>query len=376
MVGVHPICRWSAPGYDGRAMPTLGEIAGRLGVSVAGDDSIAITGVNTLRDAAPAELSFLGSNRYLPDLQTTRAAAVLVGRGMKAPAEAAKPLLLVDDADLAVAQVLEWLRPAVPRPPVGVDASARVAASARLGAGCAIGPFVMIGERTRLGSNCRIHAGVVISDDVVLGDDCELLPHVVIRERITIGRRVVIHAGSVLGTDGYGYHWDGQRHAKIPQIGTVIVGDDVEIGSCVCIDRAKFNATRIGRGTKIDNLVQIAHNAVIGEDCLITGVCAVAGSARLGRGVVMGGGSGVIDHVVVGEGAVLAAYACALQDVEPGTVVSGVPARPHLRRLREQAALRRLPELIHQVRALEEQVARLVGPSECRRRDESARETA
>jgi UDP-3-O-[3-hydroxymyristoyl] glucosamine N-acyltransferase len=342
-------------------MPTLAEIAGRLGVSVAGDASVAITGINTLREAASTELSFFGSNRYLDDLRTTRAAAVLVGRRTKAPARVAQPLLLVEDADLAVAQVLEWLRPAVPHPPLGVDASARVAASARLGAGSAVGPFVVIGERTLLGRNCRIHAGVVIGDDVVLGNDCELFPHVVVRERITIGHRVIIHAGSVLGTDGYGYRWDGRQHAKIPQIGTVVVEDDVEIGSCVCIDRAKFNETRVGRGTKIDNLVQIAHNAAIGEDCLITGVCAVAGSARLGRRVVMGGGSGVIDHVAVGDGAVLGAYACALQDIEPGAAVSGVPARSHARHLREQAALRRLPDLLHQVRALEEQVARLVG---------------
>jgi UDP-3-O-[3-hydroxymyristoyl] glucosamine N-acyltransferase len=342
-------------------MPTLAEIAGRLGVSVAGNASVAITGINTLREAASTELSFLGSSRYLDDLRTTRAAAVLIGRKTKAPALGAPALLRVDDADLAVAQVLEWLRPTVPHPPVGVDTSAWIAGSARLGAGCAIGPFVVIGERTRLGDRCRIHAGVVIGNDVVLGDDCDLFPHVVIRERITLGRRVIIHAGSVLGTDGYGYRWDGQRQAKIPQIGTVVVEDDVEIGSCVCIDRAKFNETRIGRGTKIDDLVQIAHNVVIGEDCLITGVCAVAGSARLGRRVVMGGGSGVIDHVAVGDGAALGAYACALQDIEPGAVVSGVPARPHARHLREQAALRRLPDLLHQVRALEEQVARLMG---------------
>jgi UDP-3-O-[3-hydroxymyristoyl] glucosamine N-acyltransferase len=296
---------------------TISEIAEKLGIPVVGDTLIAITGINTLRNAAPTELSFLGSSQYLDEFRTTRAAAVLVDKRIKVPADSKKAMLVVDDLDKAVAKILDWFKPAVVHPPVGVDPAARIAASAVLGKGCSIGPFVTIGERTRLGRSCRVHAGVVIGDEVVIGDDCQIFPNVVIRERITIGHRVIINAGSVLGTDGFGYFWDGRRHEKVPQIGTVVVEDDVELGSCVCVDRAKFSETRIGRGTKIDNLVQIAHNVVIGENCIITGVCAVAGSATLGNGVMMGGGSGVIDHVSVGDGATIGAYACALQDVGP-----------------------------------------------------------
>jgi UDP-3-O-[3-hydroxymyristoyl] glucosamine N-acyltransferase len=197
---------------------------------------------------------------------------------------------------------------------------------------------------------------VVIGDDVTIGDDCQLLPHVVVRERITIGHRVIIHAGSVLGTDGFGYRWDGQKHRKIPQIGTVIVEDDVEIGSCVCIDRAKFDATRIGRGTKIDNLVQVAHNVQIGPHCIIVGQVGLAGSAKLGKNVVLGGQAAVRDHVTIGDGAMAAATAGIIEDVPPGAVVSGTPAFPHRQSLREQAALRRLPDLVVQVRKLQEEL--------------------
>jgi UDP-3-O-[3-hydroxymyristoyl] glucosamine N-acyltransferase len=202
---------------------------------------------------------------------------------------------------------------------------------------------------------------VVISDDVIIGNDCEIFPNVVIRERITIGSRVIIHAGSVLGTDGFGYRWDGKQHAKIPQIGTVLIDDDVEIGSCVCIDRAKMGATRVGRGTKIDNLVQIAHNCNIGANCIIVGQAGCAGSVTLGSGVVLGGQSAIRDHIKLGEGAMVAACAGVAEDVEPKAIVSGIPALPHRQSLREQAALRRLPDLVAQVRKLQEEIQKLKG---------------
>jgi UDP-3-O-[3-hydroxymyristoyl] glucosamine N-acyltransferase len=176
---------------------------------------------------------------------------------------------------------------------------------------------------------------------------------------VTLGNRVIIHAGSVLGTDGFGYRWDGKQHAKIPQIGTVIVEDDVEIGSCVCIDRAKFSATRIGRGSKIDNLVQIGHNVTVGPHCIIVGQAALAGSVTLGAGVVLGGQCAVRDHVTLADGAMVAACSGVAEDVDPKTIVSGLPALPHRQSLREQAALRRLPDLVVQVRKLQEEVDRL-----------------
>ena len=172
-----------------------------------------------------------------------------------------------------------------------------------MGTSVRVGPFVSVGERSRLGDNVVLHPGVFVGDDVEIGDDCELFPQVVVRERISIGKRVIIHAGSVLGSDGFGYRWDGKQHTKIPQIGRVIVEDDVEIGSCVCIDRAKFSTTRIGKGTKIDNLVQIGHNVQTGPHCIIVGQVGLAGSVKLGAGVVLGGQSAVRDHITLGDGA-------------------------------------------------------------------------
>ncbi len=340
-------------------MPSVSDIAALLNVPVRGDGSRPVRGVATLDTAGPDEISFISSDAFLKQFKATRAGSVIVQKKVKLPASSNAALLIVDNADLAVAQVLTYFAPPVPHPDQGVDASARVAKSAVLGEGAAIGPFVVIGQRTRLGRNCRLHPGVIIGDDVTIGDDCEFFPHVVVRERITIGNRVIINAGSVLGTDGFGYRWDGTKHAKIPQIGTVIIEDDVEIGSCVCIDRAKFSETRVGRGTKIDNLVQVAHNVRIGVHCIITGQVGMAGSVTLGNGVVLGGQSAIRDHIRLGDGAMVAACSAVADDVDAKSVVSGLPALPHRQSLREQAALRRLPDLVVQVRKLQEEITQL-----------------
>jgi UDP-3-O-[3-hydroxymyristoyl] glucosamine N-acyltransferase len=268
-------------------------------------------------------------------------------------------VISVDDADLAIAQVLEKFAPPVPRPPPGIDAFSRIAPTAHLDDSVAVGPFVVIGERTRIGRNTVLHAGVFIGDDVEIGEGCELFPQVVVRERIAIGNRVTVHAGAILGSDGFGYRWDGQRHAKVPQIGRVIIEDDVEIGSCVCIDRAKFSSTRIGRGTKIDNLVQVGHNVHAGPNCIIVGQVGLAGSVKLGAGVVLGGQCAIRDHVSLGDGAMVAGCAGVAEDVAAKTVVSGLPALPHRQTLREQAALRRLPDLLVQARKLQETIDHL-----------------
>ena len=268
---------------------TVGQIAQLLNTPAPSNAQTQVTGLNTLEEAGETELSFCGAESYLKQLATTRAAAVILPKRLKIPAGLRTALLVVEDADLAMAQVLERFAPPVPRPPAGVDPSARIDPSAVLGRDTAIGPNVVIGAGSRLGEGCILHAGVYIGQDVTLGEGCEFFPGVVVRERITIGNRVIINAGSVLGTDGFGYRWDGHRHVKIPQIGTIIIEDEVEIGSCVCIDRAKFSTTRVGFGTKIDNLVQIGHNVVIGAHCIIVGQAGLAGSAKLGTGVVLGG---------------------------------------------------------------------------------------
>jgi UDP-3-O-[3-hydroxymyristoyl] glucosamine N-acyltransferase len=340
-----------------RTIP-LREIAERLGCSAPLVD-VPITGMATLEQAGPGELSFLGSDAFLKRFAVTKAAAVLVNRKVKLPPVNHTSVLLVDDADLATAKVLAmFARPPLKLEP-GVNASARVHESAKLGNGVRVGAFSLIGRDAEIGPGTIVHPHVYVGDEVVIGANCEIFPNVTIRERITIGSRVIIHAGSVLGTDGFGYRWNGTEHEKIPQIGTVIIEDDVEIGSCVCIDRAKFSATRVGRGTKIDNLVQIAHNVVIGAHCIIVGQAGLAGSATLGAGVVLGGQVAIRDHVTLGDGAMVAACAAVAEDVPPKAIVSGTPALPHRQSLREQAAFRRLPDLVVQVRKLEEQIEKL-----------------
>jgi UDP-3-O-[3-hydroxymyristoyl] glucosamine N-acyltransferase len=338
---------------------TLGEIATMLNCPPPAGADRPITGVAMLAEAGPGEISFLGSDAYLKQFQATQAAAVLVSRKVHVPPESGKTVLTVDNADLAVAQILARYAPPVARPGKGVDSSAKVDASAKLAAGVAIGPLTFIGARATIGRNTVIHPGVVISDDVTIGDDCEIFPNVTIRERITLGNRVIINAGTVIGTDGFGYRWDGTKHAKIPQIGTVIIEDDVEIGSGVCIDRAKFSATRIGMGTKIDNLVQIAHNVVIGPHCIIVGQVGLAGSSRLGAGVVLGGQVAVRDHVTLGDGVTAGACSAIADDVKPRQMVSGVPAVPHRQNLRQMSAMKHLPTLLEQVRTLQSEIESL-----------------
>jgi len=343
---------------------TLAEIAAELKCPppAASRAALPITGVAALDDAGATQLSFLTSEHYHKQYEQTSAAAVLVDKKIKLkPAGTRAVVLIVENAESAMARVLEMFALPVPHPPPGIDPAACIDPTAIVAGSAAIGPFVVVGARTTIGNGTIVHAGVHISNDVTIGEGCQLFPHVTVRERITIGNRVIIHANSTLGTDGFGYRWDGKRHAKVPQIGTVIIEDDVEIGSGVCVDRAKFGATRIGMGSKIDNLVQVAHNVRIGPHCIIAGQAGLAGSVRLGAGVILGGQVGVRDHITLGPGAMAAASAGIVEDVDAGIVVSGVPALPHRQSLREQAALRRLPDLVVQVRKLQEQVEQLKG---------------
>lgn len=341
---------------------TLADIAEILNTPLPkGAGATVIRGLATLVDAQEGELSFLGHDKYVKQFAATNASAVIVDKAVKLPADVTpKPVVLVvDNADLAMSRILELYAPPIPRPPVGRHHDAFVAPSASVGDGARIGPHVFIGDDCRIGRNVVLHAGVYIGASVDLGDDCEIFPNTVIRERVTIGSRVTIHAGTVIGSDGFGYRWDGTKHEKIPQIGTVVIGDDVEIGSCVCIDRAKFAATVIGNGTKIDNLVQVAHNVKMGPHCIIVGQVGLAGSAELGTGVVLGGQVAVRDHAKIGDRAMAAATAAIAEDVPAGEIVMGTPALPRRQTLREQAAIRKLPELRVQVQKLAEEVERL-----------------
>ena len=340
-------------------MPTLHQLADLLGVPCAGNGTLELRGINALKDAGPSDLSVLTRDAFVKQYKETRAGAVLAGKKVRFTPRPDVPTLIVDDPDLALTKLIELLAPPIPQPEPGIDPAAVVHPTASVGDGASICAGVVVGKRTKIGKNACLHPGVVISDDVVIGDDVILYPNVVVRERITIGHRVIINAGSVIGTDGFGYRWDGQKQAKIPQIGTVVIEDDVEIGSCTCIDRAKFNETRIGKGTKIDNLVQVGHNVRIGMHSIICGQVGIAGTATIGNYVVLGGATAVRDHIKIGDGVMAGGHAVIIEDVPPKQAVSGLPALPHRQALREQGAIRRLPELLVQMRKLQEEVEKL-----------------
>ena len=346
-------------------MPTLGDIADLIGAPLSdeGRRNLPVEGVGTLEHASERQIAFLSDERYQRLLATTRAAAVVVGEALADTARglqrATCVLLIVPNAAAAMQRALEHLAPPIPRPPAGVHPAAIVPGSATLGRDVAIGPNVVLGERVTLGDGTILHAGVVIGDDVSIGEGTELFANVVVRERCTIGNRVTLNAGVVIGTDGFGYRWDGSKHAKLPHIGTVVIEDDVEIGSGSCVDRGKVDDTRIGAGTKIDNLVQIGHNVRIGRHCIICGGTAVGGSSVLEDGVIVAGAGAIADHTILGAGARVAGMSGVHGEIPPGETVAGLPATQHANWLREQTALHRLPELLKTVRALASRVAEL-----------------
>ena len=328
----------------------LGDIAKTLGCELAGDPEIEITGVAGLDEAGPSELSFLSNPRYTPKIKTTRAAAIIVGRESAAPGIAA---LVSANPYLDFARALElFYRP--PRPPPGVHPTAVVASTATVGEGASIGPYVVIGERVRIGRNAVLHAHVTIYEGVEIGNDFLAHSHAVVREFCRIGDRVILQNGAIIGSDGYGFarRTDGTHH-KIVQAGIVVVEDDVEIQAHTCIDRAAVGETRIGRGSKIDNLVQIGHACRVGENAIICAQAGIAGSTVLGNNVVLAGQAGIINHLNIGDGVQIYAQSGVGQDVPAGARISGSPAFDNRQWLRSTAVFQKLPELQRAVRQLE-----------------------
>jgi len=320
---------------------SLGELAERIGADVAGDASRRIAGVRTLADAGPEHLSFFTSSRYLEAARASHAGAILAARGTTLPG---RDLLFADSPQLALARALELFHPR-PEPLPGVHATAIVGARARIDPTAAVGPFAVIGERVEIGARSVVGAHVVIGDGSVLGAGVTIHPHVVLYAGVRLGDRAEVHSGTVLGADGFGYATVKGRHHKIPQVGRVEIGADVEIGALSAIDRALLGATTIGAGTKVDNLVQVGHNVEVGEGSVLCGQAGIAGSAKLGRGVVLAGQAGVAGHLELGDGVQVAAKSAALESVSAGTPVAGIPAVPLGVWRRQQAVARRLPEL-------------------------------
>lgn len=346
----------SAPGRERDY--SLAEIAGQVGGELSGSPEVKVRGVGGLDDAGEDELSFLHHPKYRPALAVTRAAAVLVAPDVDVPSRLVT--IRVPDPYGAVARVLMMFDPGLPEVS-GVHPTAVVAPDAELGAETGVGPHAVVEAGARIGARSKVGAGSHVSRDAVLGEDCYLFPRVFVGRGCVLGNRVRIHPGAVIGADGFGYaHVEGE-YRKIPQLGIVEVADDVEIGANACIDRATIGKTTIGRGTKIDNLVQIAHNVAIAEGAALAAQSGVAGSTRIGKGARLGGQAGLVGHIDIGDGASIGAQAGVIGDIPAGVTVSGYPARPHGDAMRIEAAVRRLPELVRRLRALEKSAEKQEG---------------
>jgi UDP-3-O-[3-hydroxymyristoyl] glucosamine N-acyltransferase len=340
---------------------TLAELSRLCGAELRGDAAIRIEGVAALADAGPRDISFLSSPKYRETFLSTRAAAVLVPKGFDCP-RTDLALLLCADPSAAFTRVIGAFVVPEPAPAPGIHSTALVDASADVGAKASIGPMVTVGDGARIGEGAVLHAGVRIGRGVVIGAGTVLHPSVVCYPTVRIGERCIVHAGAVIGADGYGFEptRDADRPwAKIPQCGTVVVEDDVEIGANATIDRARFGATRIGRGAKIDNLVHIAHNVVIGKGALIIAQVGIAGSTRVGDGAILAGQAGINGHIEIGAGARIAAQAGVFGDVPAGADYLGWPARPRAEAMRRYALVERLPQMQERLKELERRLQEL-----------------
>ncbi len=316
-----------------------------------GSPTIMITGVEQISEATTNQLTFIGENKYIKLWEQSHASAAIVNNILNVEPGKNRALLRVADADLALALVLQLFEPGPPKCEPGIHPSAVVDPTAIINEGATISAGCYIGSRVIIGTNTTIYPNVTVLDDSSIGSQTIIWSGTVIRERCRIGNNCIIHPNVTIGSDGFGYRpsADGRRLVKIPQIGTVIIGNNVEIGAGSCIDRGKFNATSIGDGSKIDNLVQIAHNCKIGRSCVMAGQSGLAGSVTLGDGVMMGGGARVKDHVTIGDGAKLGGNAGVINDVPPGKTLFGFPADDYRKILRLWAAQKRLPDLIKQM---------------------------
>ena len=330
----------------------LGELAERLGCELRGDPALDITAIRGLEDAGPGDLTFLANPKYAAQLAATRASAAIVAKNA---AELPIATLRADNPYLCFARALGiFHRPL--RPPVGVHPTAVVAASARVADGASIGAYAVIGDEVVIGPGATIHPHVTIYPAVRIGSDFVAHAGVVVREQVHIGDRVVLHPGVVIGADGFGFAPSPQGAVKIPQTGTVVIEDDVEVGANTTVDRATLGATIIRRGAKLDNLVMIAHNCEVGAGSFLAAQVGIAGSTKLGRGVQMGGQAGAAGHLTIGDGAQVAAQSGVPSSVPAGRIVGGYPATEVTVWRRTSAALLRLPGLLRRVRRLERRV--------------------
>jgi UDP-3-O-[3-hydroxymyristoyl] glucosamine N-acyltransferase len=336
-------------------MTTIAQIASQLRGEVLGDGSTPITGFSSADAAKPGDLTFADKESYFAAAERSQASGIIVSGPFTS---ATKPLIRVANARVAVARLLPIFFPPDAEPS-GVDATAVIDPTAQIDPTAHIGPHCVIRARARIGARSVLMAGNYVGRDSVVGDDVTLFPNVVLCARTKVGHRVTIHAGSVIGSDGYGYVFDEGRHRKVLQVGDVVIQDDVEIGANAAIDRAALGSTVIGKGTKIDNLVHVAHNVVMGNHCLVMGQSGFAGSTQLGDYAVIASQSGIAGHLKLGRQATVGAKSGVMRDVPDGGTVLGIPACPDKQAKRQMIAIQKLPDMVHRLRALEQEVEQL-----------------
>ena len=344
------------------AARTLAELATFVGGKVVGDGALTICRVAPIEEAGRGEITFLSNARYAKYLERCQASAIIVGTGAAAEYVGRFPFSFLETADpyVAFAKILQLFSP-----PASLESScssqANIDASATIDEGVTVFPHVYVGARAKIGRNSVLYPGVFIGDDCRIGADCVLHPNVVVRHGCHIGSRVILHAGVVIGSDGFGYAGRGESRVKIPQVGIVVVEDDVEIGANTTVDRATLGQTIIRRGTKIDNLVQIAHNVNIGEHSIVAAQAGIAGSTRVGKHVTIAGQAGIVNHVEIGDGATIGPQSGIPKSVPAGVFLSGgIAAAPHHEWLKVMTLLPQLPKLWASVRAIERQLGELL----------------
>lgn len=334
----------------------LKEIAAFLGGELVGDPNIVITGISGIKEAKEGDITFLANSKYTPLMHMTSASAIITSRDVK---ESSKAFIRTDNPSVAFTKAVNLIAPKEISHPKGIHETAVISKSAKLGKNVAVGAYVVIEDNVQIQDGAIIYSGCYIGSSTKMGKNCIIYPNVTIREAIEIGDRVIIHSGAAIGSDGFGFAMvKGVQH-KIPQIGTILIEDDVEIGSNSTVDRARFDKTIIGRGTKIDNLVQIGHNVVTGENCIMVAQAGVAGSVTLGKNVIVAGQAGLVGHIRIGDNTIIAGQAGVTKSIPSNEKVSGYPARPHKEAKRVNACLQRLPDLYKRIKGLEEKIKNL-----------------
>ena len=336
---------------------TVADIAKLVQGEVIGDGRLLLRGFSGIKEAQDGDLTFLASLKYEPLLKDTQASAVIVPKGITYPG---KILITVENPSLAFTLVVrEFLKEVPSVHPKGIHPTAVIAPNATLGKGVAVGPYTIIEAGACIGDGAIIYGQCFIGAQVKVGADCLLYSHVSLREHVSVGNRVIIHNGAVLGADGYGYVTVDGQHMKIPQVGTVVIEDDVEIGANVTIDRARFDKTVIGQGTKIDNLVHIAHNVIVGKHCLIVAQVGVSGSTTIGNYVVLAGQVGVVGHLTIGDGAIVAAQSGVSKSIKAGETVFGSPCQPIKEAFKTNAHVQRLDHYVQMIKDLKKRIEEL-----------------